>query len=197
MSKKMLLVPLALMASFTLVAASCSSDDDAASDDPTTTTMAENDDMDTTTTEAEMATADETVVDIAVSNPDFSTLVDLVTQAGLAETLSGEGPFTVFAPTNDAFAAVDPATVSALTADPTGALADVLKLHVISGEVMAADATAAVGTCVETLGGKVKVEQTGSDLTIGGAKIVDTDIVGSNGVIHVLDGVITAPSEGC
>ena len=196
MSKKMLLVPLALLASFTLVAASCSSDDDAASDDTTTTSMAK-DDMDTTTTEAETATSDETVVDIAVANPDFSTLVDLVTQAGLAETLSGDGPFTVFAPTNDAFAKVDPATVSALTADPKGVLADVLKLHVISGEVMAADAADAAGSCVETLGGKVKIEKSGEDLTIGGAKIVDTDIAASNGVIHVLDGVITAPSEGC
>ncbi len=195
MRKKMLLIPLALLASFTLVAASCSSDDDAGSDDATTTTAAEND-MDTTTT-AETATEGETIVDIAASNPDFSTLVDLVTQAGLAETLSGDGPFTVFAPTNDAFAKVDPATVSALTADPQGALADVLKLHVISGEVMAADATAAVGTCVDTLGGKVKVEQSGDNLTIGGATIVDTDITASNGVIHVLDGVITAPSTDC
>ena len=196
MRKKMLLIPLALLASFTLVAASCSSDDDAGSDDATTTTAATEDDMDTTTT-AETATEGETIVDIAASNPDFSTLVDLVTQAGLAETLAGEGPFTVFAPTNDAFAKVDPATVSALTADPQGALADVLKLHVISGEVMATDATAAVGTCVDTLGGKVKVEQSGDNLTIGGATIVDTDITASNGVIHVLDGVITAPSTDC
>ena len=195
MPKKMLLIPLALLTSVTLVAAGCSSDDDAGSDDATTTTAAEQD-MDTTTT-AEMATEGETIVDIASSNPDFSTLVDLVTQAGLAETLAGEGPFTVFAPTNEAFAKVDPATVSALTADPQGALADVLKLHVISGEVMATDATAAVGTCVDTLGGKVKVEQSGDNLTIGGATIVDTDITASNGVIHVLDGVITAPSTDC
>ena len=195
MPKKMLLIPLALLTSVTLVAAGCSSDDDAGSDDATTTTAAEQD-MDTTTT-AEMATEGETIVDIASSNPDFSTLVDLVTQAGLAETLAGEGPFTVFAPTNEAFAKVDPATVSALTADPQGALADVLKLHVISGEVMATDATAAVGTCVDTLGGKVKVEQSGDNLTIGGAAIVDTDITASNGVIHVLDGVITAPSTDC
>ncbi len=194
MPKKMLLIPLALLASFTLVAASCSSDDDAGSEDATTTTAAE--DMETTTT-AETATQGETIVDIAASNPDFSTLVDLVTQAGLVETLSGDGPFTVFAPTNDAFAKVDPATVSALTADPQGALTDVLKLHVISGEVTAADATAAAGTCVDTLGGKVKVEQSGDNLTIGGATIVDTDIEASNGVIHVLDGVITAPSTDC
>ena len=71
-------------------------------------------------------------------------------------------------------------------------------MHVISGNVDAAAATAAAGTCVETLGGKVKVEKDAEgNLTIGGAKIVKTDIKGSNGTIHVIDGVITAPSEGC
>ena len=117
--------------------------------------------------------------------------MSLVTAAGLAETLSGDGPFTVFAPTNDAFAKVPAATLEALGADPTGALADVLKLHVISGEVDAAAATAAAGTSVETLGGMLKVEMAGSDLTIGGAKIVSTDIKASNGIIHVIDSVIT------
>ena len=199
MRNRLLVTSFALVLGLGLVATACSdSESDGASGDSseeTTTTEAMDE---TTTTEAEeMATADETIVDVAVANPDFSTLVDLVTQAELAETLSGDGPFTVFAPTNDAFAAVDPATVSALTADPTGALADVLKLHVISGEVMASDAAAAVGTCVETLGGPVKVEQSGEDLTIGGVKIVSTDIAASNGVIHVLDGVITAPSTDC
>lgn len=198
MRNRFLVTSVALVMSLGLVAAACSdSESDGASNDSDSSTTTEMMDETTTTEAEEMATADETIVDVAVANPDFSTLVDLVTQAQLAETLSGDGPFTVFAPTNDAFAALDPATVSSLTADPTGALADVLKLHVISGEVMAADAMAAVGTCVETLGGPVKVEQSGQDLTIGGAKIVSTDIAASNGVIHVLDGVITAPSEGC
>ena len=86
----------------------------------------------------------------------------------------------------------------ALKADPQGKLTDVLKLHVISGNVDAAAATAAAGTCVETLGGKVKVEKDAEgNLTFGGAKIVKTDIKGSNGTIHVIDGVVTAPSEGC
>jgi uncharacterized surface protein with fasciclin (FAS1) repeats len=141
--------------------------------------------------------ADETIVDIAARNPDLSTLVELVTYAGLGETLSGEGPFTVFAPTNSAFADLDPGTSAALKADPQGALTEVLKLHVISGKVDAAAATAAAGTCVETLGGKVKIEKPGDSLTVGGAPIVSTDIMGSNGIIHVIDGVITASSEGC
>ncbi len=180
-----LVLPLAL------IAASCSDDDtDTASDDTTTTVEA----MDTTTTtEAEADTSSQTIVEIAASNPDFSTLVDLVTQAGLAEALSGSGPFTVFAPTNEAFAAVPKETLDALAADPTGALADVLKLHVVPAKIMAADAVAAAGTSVETLnGGKLKVEVNGDEVTVGGAKVVTTDIVGSNGVIHVIDSVITA-----
>lgn len=191
MRNRFLMTSAALVLGLSLIGAACS--DDETADETTTTAAAE----ETTTTEAETATEDQTVVEIAQSNPDFSTLVDLVVQAELAETLSGEGPFTVMAPTNTAFEAVDEATLSALAADPTGALADVLKLHVISGEVDAAAATAAAGTCVETLGGQVKVEQDGENLTFGGATIVSTDIVGSNGIIHVLDAVVTAPSTDC
>lgn len=192
MRNRFLMTSAALVLGLSLIGAACS--DDETADETTTTAAAE----ETTTTEAETATEDQTVVEIAQSNPDFSTLVDLVVQAELAETLSGEGPFTVMAPTNTAFEAVDEATLSALAADPTGALADVLKLHVIAGEVDAAAATAAAGTCVETLGGQVKVEATDDGgLTFGGATIVSTDIVGSNGIIHVLDAVVTAPSTDC
>jgi uncharacterized surface protein with fasciclin (FAS1) repeats len=191
MRNRFLMTSAALVLGLSLVGAACS--DDESSEETTTTEAA----AEETTTTAETATEDQTVVEIAVANPDFSTLVELVTAAELAETLSGEGPFTVMAPTDEAFAAVDEATLSALAADPTGALADVLKLHVISGEVDAAAATAAAGTCVDTLGGKVKVEQDGDSLTFGGAKIVSTDIKGSNGIIHVLDGVVTAPSTDC
>ncbi len=144
-----------------------------------------------------MAEESETIVDIAAGNEDFSTLVTAVTEAGLVETLSGEGPFTVMAPTNAAFEALPAGTLDTLLADPTGDLTDILKLHVISGEVDSAAATAAVGTCVETLGGKVLISQEGEDLFFGGAKITDVDIQGSNGVIHVIDGVVTAPSTDC
>ena len=192
MRSKFLATSVALLMGFGLVASACSSDDSSEDAGATTTTgeeMAEE-----TTEEA----GSETIVAIAAGNPDFSTLVELVTAAGLAETLGGEGPFTVMAPTNEAFGKVDPATVEALKADPQGKLTDVLKLHVISGNVDAAAATEAAGTCVETLGGKVKVEKDAEgNLTFGGAKIVKTDIKGSNGTIHVIDGVVTAPSEGC
>ncbi|MBM3663362.1 MAG: fasciclin domain-containing protein [Actinobacteria bacterium] len=176
-----------------LLGAACSSDDKSAEEanSNTTSTMA---DMESSTSAPE---ASGTIVDVAAGNPDFSTLVELVTAAGLGETLSGTGPFTVFAPTNEAFAAVPASTLEALAADPTGALTDVLKLHVITGKVDAEAATAAAGTCVETLGGEVKVEKVGEELTVGGVPIVATDVPASNGVVHVLGGVITEPSKDC
>lgn len=179
----------ALLLPFVLVAGACADDsEDTATTETTETTAPASDDM---TTEP----ADEkTIVDIAAGDAQFSTLVDLVTKAGLVETLSGEGPFTVFAPTNDAFAKVDSATLDSLAADPKGALTDVLKLHVIAGEVKAADAVGLVGQKAETLGGEVAITQEGEDLFFGGAKIIKTDIMGSNGVIHVIDTVVTAPS---
>jgi uncharacterized surface protein with fasciclin (FAS1) repeats len=136
-----------------------------------------------------------TIVEVAQSNPDFSTLVSAVSAAGLAETLSGEGPFTVFAPTNAAFEKLPAGTLDALLADPQGALTDVLGLHVTSGNVGSQAAIAAAGTNVETLGGPVAVELRGEDLYVGGAKVVTTDIQASNGVIHVIDTVITEPAS--
>ena len=134
---------------------------------------------------------DQTIVEIAADNPDFSTLVTAVTEAGLVDTLSGDGPFTVFAPTNAAFEALPAGTLDSLLADPTGALTDILELHVVSGAVDSEAAIAAAGGNVETLGGPVSVELRGEDLYVGGAKVVTTDIEASNGVIHVIDMVIT------
>ena len=195
MRSKTLSTMFALLLGLGLVASACSKDDEAAKEaNSNTTTTAAADGGSSTTMAGDMGT----IVDVASDNPDFSTLVELVTAAGLGETLSGTGPYTVFAPTNEAFASLDPATVEALKADPKGALTDVLKLHVISGKVDAAAATAAAGTCVETLGGKVKVEKTADgNLTIGGAPIVKTDIETSNGVIHVISAPITKASTDC
>lgn len=196
MRNKIVASSLALVFGLALVAGACSSDSSDASSDSseTTTTKAE------TTTTAKSSgsdTADETIVDIASGNPDFSTLVTAVSAAGLAETLSGPGPFTVFAPTNEAFAALPAGTLDTLLADPTGDLTSILKLHVISGDVDSAAAMKAVGTCVETLGGKVLIGQDGDNLTFGGATITDVDIKASNGTIHVIDGVVTAASADC
>lgn len=126
------------------------------------------------------------IVDTAVSAGSFKTLVTAVQAAGLVDTLKGPGPFTVFAPTDEAFAKIPKADMDALLADKKK-LAAVLTYHVVPGKVMAADVKA----------GKVKTVQ-GSELTLsttGGvkvdnAKVVSTDVVASNGVIHVIDSVI-------
>ena len=139
-------------------------------------------------------TSSQNIVQIAQSNPDLSTLVQAVTAAKLAETLSGPGPFTVFAPTNEAFAALPAGTLDTLLADPTGQLASILKLHVVSGAVDSKAAIAAAGGTVETLGGPVTVALSGDKLMVGGATVVTADIKASNGIIHVIGAVITKPA---
>jgi uncharacterized surface protein with fasciclin (FAS1) repeats len=135
-----------------------------------------------------------TVVEIAVGNEDFSTLVAAVKAAGLAEALSGEGPFTIFAPTNEAFAKLPAGTVEGLLKpENKDKLAAILKYHVVAGKVMAADVSAGQ---VETLNGaKATIAIEGGKVTIDKATVVKTDIVGSNGVIHVIDSVILPASK--
>jgi uncharacterized surface protein with fasciclin (FAS1) repeats len=126
------------------------------------------------------------IVDTAVAAGQFKTLASALQAAGLVDTLKGKGPFTVFAPTDDAFAKIPKAQLDALLADKSK-LTAVLTYHVVPGAVMAKDVKA----------GKVKTVQ-GSELTVstsGGvmvdkAKVVKTDITASNGVIHVIDSVI-------
>lgn len=131
----------------------------------------------------------QTVVAIAAGNPDFSTLVAAVKAAGLAETLSGEGPFTVFAPTNEAFAKLPAGTVDTLLKPENKAkLAGILTYHVVAGKVMAADVKTSKVKTVQ--GGELDVVVKDGSVTVDGAKVVKTDIVGSNGVIHVIDTVV-------
>lgn len=134
-------------------------------------------------------TSDKTVVEIAAGNEDFSTLVAAVKAAGLAETLSGDGPFTVFAPTNEAFAKLPEGTVEALLKpENKEKLAAVLTYHVVAAKVMAADVKAGKVATVNGAEATVTVED--GAVMIDGAKVVTTDIVGKNGVIHVIDTVI-------
>lgn len=135
-----------------------------------------------------------TVVEIAVGNEDFSTLVAAVKAAGLVEALSSEGPFTIFAPTNDAFAKLPDGTVeSLLKPENKDKLAAILKYHVVAGKVMAADVSAGK---VETLNGaKATITVKDGKVMIDKANVVKTDIVGSNGVIHVIDAVILPASK--
>jgi transforming growth factor-beta-induced protein len=129
-----------------------------------------------------------TIADIAAANPDFSTLVSALDAAGLVETLSGAGPFTVFAPTNAAFEKIPQADLQALLAD-VPALTGVLTYHVVAGDVRAAEV---VGLrAADTVQGTSLIISAGADVKVNDAKVVVTDIVAGNGVIHVIDTVIT------
>jgi uncharacterized surface protein with fasciclin (FAS1) repeats len=142
----------------------------------------------------EMAEA-KSIVDIAVEDGRFTTLVAAVQEAGLAETLSGEGQFTVFAPTDDAFAALPEGTVDSLLEEPEGALKDILLYHVVEGAVMAEDV---VGLdAAPTLLGQdvtVTVDGDGQVFLNGSVQVIITDIQASNGVIHVIDAVLVPAS---
>ncbi|MGB3797258.1 MAG: fasciclin domain-containing protein [Alteraurantiacibacter sp.] len=143
-----------------------------------------------------------TIVEVAQGNPDFSTLVSAVTAADLGETLSGAGPFTVFAPTNAAFDALPDGTVETLTTEDTDQLGSILTYHVISGEVMAADLTSAIqeagegGYTIETVnGGTLTAMMDGDNVVLQDAQgntatVSMTDVDASNGVIHVIDAVL-------
>ena len=129
-----------------------------------------------------------TIVDVASANPDFSTLVAAIGAADLGETLSGEGPFTVFAPTNEAFAALPPGVLDALLLpENKDALTKILTYHVVSGQVMAADIT---DGDVATVEGQNVTLSTADGVTVNGAAVVTADIVTDNGVIHVVDAVL-------
>jgi len=134
------------------------------------------------------------IVDTAVAAGGFNTLVAAVQAAGLVDALKGEGPFTVFAPTDDAFAKLPQATIDALLADPTGDLTQILLYHVVPGKVMAADLSD--GLMATTLqGGDVTFTLGEGGAKVNDANIVATDIETSNGVIHVIDSVILPAAE--
>ena len=165
------LVAAALAALLTLSA--CSSSSDTASD--------------TMTEETKVGT----IVDVAVAAGNFTTLVAAVTAADLVETLSGTGPFTVFAPSDEAFAALPAGVLDALLLPENKALlAQILTYHVVSGMVMAADVTDGDVATVE--GSKIKLSTMGG-VTVNGAKVVAADVAASNGVIHAIDAVILPP----
>jgi transforming growth factor-beta-induced protein len=138
-----------------------------------------------------------TIVDIAAGDENFETLVAAVTAADLAETLSGEGPFTVFAPTNDAFeAAFEALGIEAadLLAD-TDTLTDILLYHVVEGEAYAEDVVG-LDAVTTIQGAEISISVTDDGVFLNDdIQVVMTDIQASNGVIHVIDGVLLPPSE--
>ena len=128
------------------------------------------------------------IVETAVSAGNFNTLVAAVKAAGLVETLSGPGPFTVFAPTDEAFAQIPEAQLNALLADKE-ALTAILTYHVVAGEVLAADVVKL--TSAQTVNGQsVAIQIVDGNVMIDGAHVIATDIMTTNGVIHVIDKVI-------
>jgi uncharacterized surface protein with fasciclin (FAS1) repeats len=126
------------------------------------------------------------IVDTAVAAGTFKTLVAAVQAAGLVETLKGPGPFTVFAPSDAAFAKLPAGTVEALLKDKAK-LASILTYHVVSGKVMAKDVKAGQ---VKTVQGQSMTIKTDGGVMVDGAKVVATDVAADNGVIHVIDTVI-------
>ena len=143
------------------------------------------------------ATTGADIVDTAIAAGDFTTLVAAVQAAGLEDTLRGEGPFTVFAPTDDAFAALPDGTIETLLEDPTGDLTDILTYHVVAGAVPAADVVELVGQQVTTVNGAaitVGVADDGSvtltDAAGNDVAVIATDVQASNGIIHVIDAVL-------
>jgi transforming growth factor-beta-induced protein len=135
----------------------------------------------------------QSIVDIAVADGRFETLVAAVQAAGLAETLSSDGPFTVFAPTDDAFAKLPEGTVEALLED-IPALTDILLYHVVSGEVYAEDVVM-LETAETLLGKEVAVRVEGDMVYINDSQVIITDIQAANGVIHVIDTVLLPAVE--
>ena len=148
------------------------------------------------------AMAPGTVVEVAQGDETFSTLVGAVTAAGLGETLSGEGPYTVFAPTNDAFAKIPEATLTELTTNDTETLGTILTYHVVEGNVDAATLTQAItdagedGYTITTLnGGTLTATVVDGNVVLtdaagGTSTVTATDVAASNGVIHVIDTVL-------
>jgi len=187
-----------------VVLSACGSDsnDTVSTDAPAADAPAATDAPMTETTEGDMAEDDMaeddmaeagTIVDVAVANGSFNTLVAAVTAAGLVETLSSPGPFTVFAPTDDAFAALPEALVPCLLLpENVDALTAILTYHVVSGAVMSTDLTD--GPVPTVQGEDITVDLTDGVVLNDGPTVIIADVPASNGVIHAIDDVLVPPS---
>ena len=137
--------------------------------------------------------ADDPAATAASNNPELSTLVAAVDAAGLVDTLNGEGPFTIFAPANSAFAALPAGTVDTLLADPTGDLTDILTIHVVGGEALTGEQLVEAGT-VTGLNGDLTIAADGDAVTVdaggGPATVVCANVPVANGVVHIIDTVL-------
>tara|TARA_R110002049_G_scaffold27321_4_gene94466 strand:+ start:4006 stop:4494 length:489 start_codon:yes stop_codon:yes gene_type:complete len=139
---------------------------------------------------ADCGTCDKTVVEVAVKTDGFKTLVAAVTAADLAETLSGDGPFTVFAPTDEAFGKLPDGTLEELLKpENKDKLVSILKYHVVAGKVMAKDVVK-LEEAKTVQGSMVQIKVSDGTVMLDKAKVIKTDIPCKNGVIHVIDKVI-------
>ena len=193
--QKLTLTWAAGLSALALVACSGSEKAPAATD----TDVVQNDAMATDTLVASEPVGNKTIVELAQGNPQLSTLVTAVTAAGLGETLSGTGPFTVFAPSNDAFAKVDKATLDGLLQPASKGV--LLTYHVVAGNVKSGDLAKMIvdgkGTAtIKTLnGGNLKGSMAGDKIVLTDAKggkstVTEADVVASNGTVHVVDTVL-------
>jgi uncharacterized surface protein with fasciclin (FAS1) repeats len=131
------------------------------------------------------------IVDTAVSAGNFSTLVSAVEAAGLVDTLKGQGPFTVFAPTDEAFAKLPAGTVeNLLKPENRDQLAAILTYHVVPNKVMSSDIQGQTTTAATVEGSELEIDASGSAVTVGEATVTQPDIEADNGVIHVIDTVL-------
>lgn len=196
-----------------LVAAGCSDDEDTGAEESSTeTTVAEGTETAATETTAAAADGEESVAVLPMGTPPegdtselniaqiatgtsaVTTLTQMVVKAGLVPTLRDGGPFTVFAPVNEAFAALPPETLTAVVED-NATLTQVLTLHVVPGTYKSTDLMDLDGKTLTTVeGGKLLVEMDGDDIIVGGAKVIGPDIEASNGMIHAVDSVIASPN---
>ncbi len=195
--RRLLLLPLLLIGA--LVFAACAPAATPAAPAPAATEAPAAEPTEAPEAEATEAPAEEMaemadIVDTAVAAGSFTTLVAAVEAAGLVETLKGEGPFTVFAPTDEAFAALPAGTIDALLADPTGDLTKILLYHVVPGKVMSTDLSDGMAAATAQ-GGDLTVTIADGAVKINDATVVTPDIETSNGVIHVIDTVILPPAE--
>jgi uncharacterized surface protein with fasciclin (FAS1) repeats len=138
------------------------------------------------------AQAPKTIAETTAATPQLSTLNKLIGDAGLAETLRGPGPYTVFAPTNDAFKAVPAKTLDALGKDPA-LLKSVLSYHVVAGKVASADLKNGPAKTVQ--GANLALSRAGSFVTVDEAVVTTADVPVSNGVVHVIDRVLLPPMK--
>lgn len=188
MKKSLSVIVIALVMSLLLVACGGAETEDPTAPEATEVPAEVEEEME----EEEMS---QTIVDVAVADGRFNTLVAAVTAADLVETLSGEGPFTVFAPTDDAFAALPEGTVESLLEDPSGALTDILLYHVVDGSVMA-ETVVTLDSATTLLGEDVTITVTDDGVFLNDTvQVITTDIKASNGVIHVIDAVLLPPSD--